>query len=221
MHLTHTKLKRRTHDPETLANRRQILKREARLRRFGYDSPAAIRFVLAQALPLGDKVLEIGTGKGRFLIRLARHVKTVTSVDVSAEEQRCAGLNAKYAGVERKVRFVLRDAALLPWPAGTFDAAVSMNAMHHIAHFKQVLVEMLRVVKPGGKVVLADFSPRGFQIISREHRDEGKTHPRERHDFHELQRLLRKQGIATHLRKGANQEVLVGMVPVERGARAR
>jgi len=214
-------MKRRAHDPETLANRRQILKREARLRRFGYDSPAAIRFVLAQALPLGGKVLEIGTGKGRFLVRLARHVKTVTTVDVSAEEQRCARLNARYAGVERKVRFVLRDAGRLPWPAETFDAAVCMNAMHHIAHFKQVLAEMLRVLKPGGKVVLADFSPRGFQILSREHREEGRTHPRERHDFRELQRLLRKQGIATRLRKGANQEVLVGVLPLEGEARTR
>ena len=204
---------RRAHDPETLANRRQILKREARLRRFGYDSPAAIRFVLAEALPLGGKVLEIGTGKGRFLIRLARHVKTVTSVDVSAEEQRCARLNARYAGVEKRIRFVLQDAGRLPWEAGTFDAAVSMNAMHHIAHFKRVLGEMVRVVRPGGKIVLADFSPRGFQIIARAHRADGKTHPRELHDFRELGRWLRQQGLATRLRKGCNQEVLVAQLP--------
>lgn len=201
------------HDPETLANRREILKREARLRRFGYDSPSGIRFVLAQARPLGGKVLEVGTGKGRFLIRLARHVKTVTSVDISAQEQRCARLNARCAGVEKKIRLVVQDAAHLPWGAGTFDAAVTMNAMHHIAHFKRVLREMVRVLKPGGKIVLADFSPRGFQIIASAHRDEGKTHPREHHDFRELERLLRKRGLTTHLRKGANQEVLVGRVP--------
>ena len=101
--------------------------------------------------------------------------------------------------------------------AGTFDAAVTMNAIHHIAHFKRVLGEMVRVVKPGGKVVLADFSPRGFQIIAREHRAQGKTHPRERHDFREFQRLLRGRGLATRLRKGANQEVLVAHVPVGAG----
>ena len=89
-----------------------------------------------------------------------------------------------------------------------------MNAMHHIAHFQQVLEEMLRVVKPGGKVVLADFSPRGFQIIAREHRAEGKTHPHEHYDFRELQRFLRKRGLTTRLRKGCNQEALVGRLPV-------
>jgi ubiquinone/menaquinone biosynthesis C-methylase UbiE len=212
---------RRVHDPETVANRRQILNREARLRRFGYDSPAAIGFVLARALPLGPKVLEVGTGKGRFLISLARHVKSVTTVDVSAEEQRCARLNARYARVEKRIRFVLQDAGRLPWEAGTFDAAVSMNAMHHIAHFKRVLDEMVRVVRPGGKIVLADFSPRGFQILAREHREEGKTHPRERHAFPELQRLLRKRGLATWQRKGCNQEVLVGVLPAAGKAGAK
>jgi ubiquinone/menaquinone biosynthesis C-methylase UbiE len=206
-------MKRPAHDPETLANRRQILKREARLRRFGYDSPAAVQFVLAQALPLRGKVMDIGTGKGRFLVRLARHAGTVTTVDIAAEEQRCARLNARYTGVEGKIRFVVRDAVRLALRAGTFDAAVTMNAMHHIAHFRQVLREMLRVVKPGGKIVLADFSPRGFQIIAREHRAEGKTHPHEHYDFRELQRWLRKRGLVTRLRKGCNQEVLVARVP--------
>ena len=206
-------MKRPAHDPETLANRQQILRREARLRRFGYDSPAAIRFVLAQALPLGGAVLEIGTGKGRFLVGLARHAGTITTVDIAAEEQRCARLNARYAGVEGKIRFVVRDAVRLAWPPGTFDAAVTMNAMHHIAHFKQVLEEMLRVVKSGGRIVLADFSPRGFQIIAREHRAEGKTHPHEHYDFREVQRWLRKRGLVTRLRKGCNQEVLVARVP--------
>ena len=134
-------------------------------------------------------------------------------MDIAAEEQRCARLHARYAGVEEKICFVVRDAARLPWPSGTFDAAVTVNAMHHIAHFEQVLAEMLRVVKPGGKLVLADFSPRGFQIIAREHRADGKTHPRERYDFRELQRLLRERGLVTRLRKGCNQEVLAGRVP--------
>ena len=208
-----SQMNRPTHDPEALANRQEILKREARLRRFGYDSPAAIQFVLAQALPLGGAVLEIGTGKGRFLVELARHVAAVTTIDIAAEEQQCAQLNARYAGVEEKTQFVVQDAVRLPWPDAMFDAAVTMNAVHHIAHFEQVLEEMVRVVKPGGKVVLADFSPRGFQIIAREHRAEGKTHPHERYDFRELQRWLRERGLVTRLRKDCNQEVLVASVP--------
>ena len=206
-------MNRTTHDSETLANRQQILKREAHLRRFGYDSPAAIEFVLAQASPLEGSVLEIGTGKGRFLVGLARHSAAITTVDIAVEDQQCARLNARYAGVEEKIRFVVQDATRLPWPDRTFDAVVTMNAMHHILHFHQVLEEKLRVVKPGGKVVMADFSPRGFQILARAHRAEGKTHPHEHYDFRELQRSLRKRGLATWLRKGCNQEMLVARLP--------
>jgi hypothetical protein len=72
---------------------------------------------------------------------------------------------------------------------------------------------MLRVVKPGGKIVLADFSRRGFEIIAREHRDDGKTHPRERYDFGHIQNSLHARGLATRLCKGCNQEVLLAIVP--------
>jgi ubiquinone/menaquinone biosynthesis C-methylase UbiE len=85
--------------------------------------------------------------------------------------------------------------------------------MHHIRDFQPVLEEMLRVVKPGGKLMLADFSPRGFQNIARAHRAEGKVHPREPHSFRDLQKFLQKRGLATRLRKGCNEEVLVAQVP--------
>lgn len=202
-----------SYSSKVLGNRRQLLKRDVHLRKFGCDLRAGIAFVLAQALPLESPVLEIGTGKGRFLVRLAKHVRDVTTVDISAEEQQSARLNARYFKVVNRIQFVLQDAARLPWPDHRFGAAVTMNAMHHIREFEPVLEEMLRVVKPGGKLVLADFSPRGFQIMARAHRAEGKIHPREPHSFRDLQRRLRKRGLATWLRKGCNEEVLMIQVP--------
>jgi ubiquinone/menaquinone biosynthesis C-methylase UbiE len=215
-----TSLKKSIHSPEVLANHRRLLERNAHFRRFGYDIGAGIKFILAQALPLDGSVLEIGTGKGRFLIELAKHVPAITTVDISPEEQQLARLNARYAGVEDRIQFVLQDATRLPWPDRTFDAVMTMNTLHHIPQFQPVLEEMLRVVKPGGKIVLADFSPRGFQLMDRAHRAEGKTHPHEIHHFPGLKRLLRERGLAARLRKGCNQEVLVANGPaisVQRG----
>jgi ubiquinone/menaquinone biosynthesis C-methylase UbiE len=206
-------MKSTAHNPEVLANHRQQLKRDAHLRRFGCDLQAGIKFILDHALPLENPALEIGTGKGRFLVRLARHVRDITTVDISAEEQHRARLNARYRKVEGRIKFVLQDAARLPWPDHSFGAVVTMNAMHHIRNFQPVLAEMLRVVRPGGKLVLADFSPRGFQNIARAHRAEGKVHPREPHSFRDLQRQLQKRGLITRLRKGCNQEVLVARTP--------
>ena len=206
-------MKSTAHNPEVLANHRQQLKRDAHLRRFGCDLQAGIKFVLSEALPLESPVLEIGTGKGRFLVRLARHVQDITTADISAEEQQAARLNARYHKVAGRIKFILQDAARLPWPDRSFGAVVTFNAMHHIRDLQPVLEEMLRVVKPGGKLVLADFSPRGFQTIARAHRAEGKIHPREPHSFRDLQRQLQKRGLIARLRKGCNQEVLVAQTP--------
>ena len=209
----HMKPKATTHAPEVLAHHRQQLKRDAHLRRFGCDLEAGITFILEQALPLESPVLEIGSGRGRFLVKLARRVHDIATVDISAEEQQAARLNARYHKVEDRIKFVLRDAAKLAWRDYSFGAVVSMNAMHHIKDLRPVLEQMLRLVKPGGKIVLADFSPRGFQSIARAHRAEGKIHPREPHSFRDLQQLLRKRGLVTRLRKGCNQEVLVAQMP--------
>jgi len=194
---------------EIIENHNRLVERNTRARALGYDFEEGIKFVLEQSLPLGDSVLEIGTGKGRFMTAVAPHVKELTTLDVSAEEQYFAQLNAAYAGIQGKIRYLIQDAASLPWPDKTFDAVLTMNAIHHIPHFEQVLGEMQRVVKPKGKIVLADFSPRGFQVISRIHRSEGKVHQRHFHDLRNFQRLLRNQGWTTRLRKGYLQEVLV------------
>lgn len=204
---------KRRRSPAAAANHRRLAARDARMRRFGYDVSAGVKFVLAQALPLEGSVLEIGTGKGRFLSAVARRVASVTTLDISAEEQRYARLNIEYAGVKNRVQYVIGDAACLPWPDAAFDAIVTMNAIHHIPDFHRVLEEMRRVVKPGGKLVLADFSPRGFQIMARFHRSEGKIHERHRCDFSALRKRLRGAGWTTRYRKGKMQEVLVAWRP--------
>ncbi len=206
-------MKSSARNPAVLAHHKQLLKRDAHLRQFGCDLQAGIAFVLKQALPLENPVLEIGTGKGRFLVKLAQHVPDITTVDISPEEQEYARLNARYFRVEDRIKFVLQDAARLPWPDRSFGAVVTMNAMHHIREFEPVLEEMLRVVRPGGKLVLADFSPRGFQNMARAHRAEGKTHLREPHLFRDLQKFLRKRGLAIRLGKGCHEEVLVARFP--------
>lgn len=53
--------------------------------------------MLEQALPLSGRVLDIGTGKGRFVVPLARQAMNITTVDVNGEEQRRARLEAMLA----------------------------------------------------------------------------------------------------------------------------
>jgi len=80
-------------------------------------------------------------------------------------------------GLASRVRFTLADGAALPFPDGAFASAVSFNVLHHLAVGAPVLREVVRVVRPGGALVLADFSREGFDFVSRVHAAEGGVHP--------------------------------------------
>ena len=198
---------------ETIQNQRAMKQREALFRRFGYDSAASLKFILARALPLPGHVLEIGTGKGRFLAAMAKRAERITTLDMDLAQQRVAKLHARHTRAGRRIRFLVHDAEHLPWPDASFDTVASVNTFHHLKRPMRVFKEMLRVLKPGGKLVLCDFSPRGFQIFDRIRRFEGGTHPRLKNGLAGFGRLLRRPGWKTRRFKGCNQEILVAIAP--------
>jgi SAM-dependent methyltransferase len=108
---------------------------------------------------------------------LARRGLPVESVDVSTEDQEVAASLTERTGLESRVRFTPADGAALPFPDGAFASAVSFNVLHHLADGASVLREIVRVVRPGGVLVLADFSREGFDFASRVHAAERAVHP--------------------------------------------
>lgn len=194
-------------------NQCAMRKREALFRRFGYDSAASLKFIIKQALPLRGHVLEIGTGKGRFLVAMAKHSDYITTLDSDEEQQLTAKLHLRQARVGGWIKFVVHDAEFLPWPDASFDTVTSVNTFHHLKRPMRVFEEMLRVLKPGGKLILSDFSPRGFQIFDRIHRFEGGTHPRLKNGLADFAEHLRRLGWKTKRSKGCNQELLVAIAP--------
>ncbi|MFC1529436.1 class I SAM-dependent methyltransferase [Gemmatimonadota bacterium] len=152
--------------------------RTEQYRRLGYDNPATTEFVVRVAGPLSGPVLDVGTGKGSLTLELARQGVDVVSVDIDAEEQQLAVHLAREAGLDRFIEFVQGDATRLSWPDEYFGWVGMLDVLHHLEDADPILDEMLRVVRPGGLLMLADFSEPGFEIIDQVHRDEGREHER-------------------------------------------
>jgi ubiquinone/menaquinone biosynthesis C-methylase UbiE len=180
--------------PEVLENHRLITEREATFRKYGFDLQSEIVQMMNCTRPVTGHVLEIGTGKGRFLMSLAGENIRVTTVDNDAEAMASAKLNAEYHGRLGQIEWVQHNAESLPWPDHTFDSVVSMLALHHMTQVWTVLAEAHRVVKTGGKLVLGDFSPEGFDLMDKIHQAEGGAHPRGTGSMPEFQSWLEKHG---------------------------
>jgi SAM-dependent methyltransferase len=139
------------------------------------EGKLALREQLLDQLALkGDeKVLDVGCGRGLLAIGAAKRLKTgkVTGIDVwnpqelSGNSAEAARENAKAEGVADRVRFDAGDARKLVYPDSFYDAVISSNALHTLdddQEREQALKEMLRVLKPGGRLVIFDTAETGY-----------------------------------------------------------
>jgi ubiquinone/menaquinone biosynthesis C-methylase UbiE len=101
----------------------------------------------------GKKVLEIGTGQGTDLMQFARGGAECYGVDITDNHLELTARNFALQG--KKVSLQKADATELPFPDETFDCVYSFGVMHHIPEIERVIAEARRVLKPGGKLMLA------------------------------------------------------------------
>lgn len=99
----------------------------------------------------GKKVLEIGGGLGTDLAQFAKHGAIVTDVDFSSGHLRHAQQNFALRNLPSD--FHIGDAESLPYSDNSFDLVYSNGVIHHTPQTQKVIDEMLRILKPGGKVI--------------------------------------------------------------------
>jgi SAM-dependent methyltransferase len=143
----------------------------------GYDRLAAVSYILDEAEPIDGPVLDVGTGMGITARGLADRGMDVVSVDPSAQDQTVAAALTERPEHASRIRFMVTSAASLPFPDGHFGAVVGVDVLHHLEAGLPALSELARVAKPGGVLVLADFSREGFDLVRRVHASEGRVHP--------------------------------------------
>lgn len=108
---------------------------------------------------LHGNVLDVACGTGDMMVCLMERGCTVTGVDLSKEMLEVAKLKVKGA------EFMVADAEHLPFADNTFDAVTCAFGVRNFVHLEQGLNEMLRVLKPGGTMVILELaSPDNFLI---------------------------------------------------------
>jgi SAM-dependent methyltransferase len=127
-------------------------------------------FVSRLELPAGAQVLDLACGTGNLAIPLARRGMRVTGVDIASNLLEQARERAAEEGLQ--IWFEEGDAEQLPYPDSTFDAVVTMFGAMFAPQPERVVAECARVLKPGGLLAMANWTPGGlagrmFQVTAR------------------------------------------------------
>jgi SAM-dependent methyltransferase len=160
------------------------------------------RFVLEHC-PRG-RALDVGCGTGALAARLAAAGYKMAGVDPSA------GMLDVLRARTPDVEAVVGSGTALPFADGSFDLVLSVATLHHIAApaaVRETLGEMVRVARPGGRVLVWDHNPRNpywGRLMSRVPQDTGD------------ERLVPEREVLDGLHAAGAQVVLsaqLGMVP--------
>jgi SAM-dependent methyltransferase len=146
-----------------------LLARHFALSKWHYASRIRKDIFDALALRGDERVLDVGCGAGLLVNEAAKRLTSgkATGIDIWASHSGGGNYallmkNAHVEGVADKIEFKQADVRRLPFEDASFDVIVSSGALHHISRdrseHEQAINEMLRVLKPGGRIALMDIS---------------------------------------------------------------
>ena len=106
------------------------------------------------------RALDIGTGPGQIVLKLARRLTRWKFVGVDRSPNMIAqGLASLAPAVELagRIHFYVADGSQLPFRDGSFDLVVCNSVLHHLAEPQKLLAEIVRLSKPEGAILLRDL----------------------------------------------------------------
>ena len=115
-----------------------------------------------------ELLLDLGAGTGRILELAASRARRLVGIDTNREMLKCARVRLDDAGlVNCSVR--LADIFNLPFQEGSAGAVIIHQVLHFLDNPKAALMEAIRVLQPGGRLVLIDFAPHNLEFLRQEH----------------------------------------------------
>ncbi len=124
-----------------------------------FQEAEARRIIADLALPAGSRGLDVGCGVGLYALWLAEAVgeggRVVAIEPEPAKVEAARALVADEAAGQR-VAFEQGDATAIPLPDGSVDWVWCGDVLHHIVETERALRELLRVLRPGGRVIVKE-----------------------------------------------------------------
>jgi ubiquinone/menaquinone biosynthesis C-methylase UbiE len=115
---------------------------------------AVVGYLDAAEVPAGGVALEIGCGAGHLTMELADRGLRVDAIDASQAMVDTASARAQEHGVQDRVSVKVADVHQLPYDSGQFDVVVAVGVIPWLHSPGAAVVEMARVLRPGGQLVL-------------------------------------------------------------------
>jgi ubiquinone/menaquinone biosynthesis C-methylase UbiE len=122
------------------------------------SAPLADRMIELARLRPGQRVLDVGTGTGIIALRAIPHLTpngSVVGIDLSRGMLALARTNAQEMGCAKSVEFHRMDGEALEFGDQSFEVVLSLFALLHFPNPSAALAEMFRVLRPGGRLVIA------------------------------------------------------------------
>lgn len=106
-----------------------------------------------------NPILDVGTGTAQIPIELCRRSPRaeVVGIDLAGHMLALAEENIRQTDWADRLRVERLDAKRMPFAAGTFAAVISNSILHHIPEPGLVVAEMVRVLRPGGALLVRDL----------------------------------------------------------------
>ncbi len=125
-----------------------------------YLEPGALEFLSRISIEPGMRILDVACGAGQIAIPMARAGAKVTGIDIATNLIEQARARAQAENLD--ARFDEGDAEMLPYEDGSFDLVISLIGAMFAPRAELVAAELKRVCRPGGRIVMANWTPSGF-----------------------------------------------------------
>lgn len=111
-------------------------------------------------------LVDVGTGTGRMIELFADQARDIAGIDRSAEMLRLARAKLEEAGINADLRQA--DMYALPLPSEASDTVILHQVLHFAQHPAAAIMEAARLLKTGGRLLIADFAPHEREDLRRD-----------------------------------------------------